>query len=133
MRKLFLVLCGLMLCLAASSFAWAHGGGLDRYGCHNDRRNGGYHCHRGAALTPAPAPQGLYRPDAGGGSRDVVIAAQTLLNHLGCDAGVADGSAGAQTRVAAERFASATGRAGGVVDSALVRRLAEAVVAGERC
>lgn len=27
--------------------AFAHGGGLDSYGCHNDRKNGGYHCHRG--------------------------------------------------------------------------------------
>jgi hypothetical protein len=22
-----------------------HGGGLDRYGCHNDYVHGGYHCH----------------------------------------------------------------------------------------
>jgi DNA uptake protein ComE-like DNA-binding protein len=27
--------------------AWPHGGGLDGYGCHNDRKHGGYHCHRG--------------------------------------------------------------------------------------
>jgi hypothetical protein len=26
----------------------AHGGGLDSYGCHNDRRAGEYHCHRGS-------------------------------------------------------------------------------------
>jgi hypothetical protein len=25
----------------------AHGGGLDANGCHHDRKNGGYHCHRG--------------------------------------------------------------------------------------
>jgi len=25
----------------------AHGGGLDSYGCHNDRKAGTYHCHRG--------------------------------------------------------------------------------------
>jgi hypothetical protein len=25
----------------------AHGGGLDRYGCHHDRKAGLYHCHRG--------------------------------------------------------------------------------------
>jgi len=24
-----------------------HGGGLDTYGCHHDRKHGGYHCHRG--------------------------------------------------------------------------------------
>jgi hypothetical protein len=27
--------------------AAAHGGGLDGYGCHNDRKAGTYHCHRG--------------------------------------------------------------------------------------
>lgn len=32
--------------------AWAHGGGLNKDGCHNDRKNGGYHCHRSS--TPAP-------------------------------------------------------------------------------
>ena len=32
--------------------AWAHGGGLNKDGCHNDRKNGGYHCHRGS--NPAP-------------------------------------------------------------------------------
>jgi hypothetical protein len=25
----------------------AHGGGLDGHGCHHDRKNDGYHCHRG--------------------------------------------------------------------------------------
>ena len=24
-----------------------HGGGLDRWGCHHNRKQGGYHCHRG--------------------------------------------------------------------------------------
>ena len=33
--------------LALSSPAFAHGGGLDDLGCHNDRKHGGYHCHRG--------------------------------------------------------------------------------------
>jgi hypothetical protein len=29
--------------------AVAHGGGLNAAGCHNDRKNGGYHCHRGSS------------------------------------------------------------------------------------
>lgn len=33
----------------------AHGGGLDAQGCHHDRKNGGYHCHRGSAPPPQPA------------------------------------------------------------------------------
>ena len=36
----FLVLCIL------SSQVFSHGGGLNKHGCHNDRKNGGYHCHR---------------------------------------------------------------------------------------
>jgi hypothetical protein len=27
--------------------AVAHGGGLDGYGCHQDHKHGGYHCHKG--------------------------------------------------------------------------------------
>jgi hypothetical protein len=33
----------------------AHGGGLDANGCHYDRKNGGYHCHRSPAAPTAPA------------------------------------------------------------------------------
>lgn len=37
--------------------AMAHGGGLDQYGCHHDRKNGGYHCHRAAVQSaPSSAP-----------------------------------------------------------------------------
>jgi hypothetical protein len=37
---------GLSLILVfISSVVLAHGGRTDRNGCHNDRKNGGYHCH----------------------------------------------------------------------------------------
>lgn len=39
-----LILGGLFL---VPQLAAAHGGGLDAYGCHNNRKAGGYHCHRG--------------------------------------------------------------------------------------
>jgi hypothetical protein len=32
---------------ASSLPAYPHGGGLDAYGCHYNRKAGGYHCHRG--------------------------------------------------------------------------------------
>lgn len=32
--------------VAAPLVAVAHPGGLNSEGCHDDRRNGGYHCHR---------------------------------------------------------------------------------------
>jgi len=33
--------------LAMPASAIAHGGGIDGYGCHHNRKAGGYHCHRG--------------------------------------------------------------------------------------
>jgi hypothetical protein len=131
--KFILAISALALVAAFTAPAWGHGGGLDRYGCHNNRRTGGYHCHR----APAPAadtPRTLYsRTPSATQSRDTVIAAQTLLNHLGCDAGTPDGSVGALARAAVDRFARVTGHEGSAVDAALARRLAEAVAAGERC
>jgi len=41
------VLVALVGSLLLPSTAWSHGGDLDAYGCHNDRKHGGYHCHQG--------------------------------------------------------------------------------------
>jgi hypothetical protein len=50
--------------------AVAHGGGLAADGCHNDRKNGGRHCHRGSnAGAEAAAPR-----QTGGGGRGVYYA-----------------------------------------------------------
>jgi hypothetical protein len=35
----------LFVFLLLPTLVWAHGGGLDKNGGHNDRKNGGYHCH----------------------------------------------------------------------------------------
>ena len=35
--------------------ATAHPGGLNAEGCHNNRKTGGYHCHRGALASPERA------------------------------------------------------------------------------
>lgn len=48
------------MCIASASIALAHGGGLNAEGCHNDRKNGGYHCHRAqtrSADLPKPPTQ----------------------------------------------------------------------------
>lgn len=37
------VLCFILL----PNFVTAHPGGLDDFGCHHDKKRGGYHCHRG--------------------------------------------------------------------------------------
>jgi hypothetical protein len=43
----------LSLGLMAGSEAFAHGGGLNAQGCHNNRKTGDYHCHR-TQLASAP-------------------------------------------------------------------------------
>ena len=37
------------LCFASN--VSAHGGGLNAEGCHQDRKRGGYHCHRGGGAS----------------------------------------------------------------------------------
>src|SRR5437870_10492122 len=44
------------LTLTATPIA-AHGGGLDDFGCHHDRKQGGYHCHRGGLAGQSFASQ----------------------------------------------------------------------------
>lgn len=46
MRKYILFALALGLFWAASAqVSLAHSGGLDKKGCHHDRKRGGYHCH----------------------------------------------------------------------------------------
>ena len=42
----------LVLSVLYGGQAIAHGGGLDKFGCHNDRKSGGYHCHRAPTTAP---------------------------------------------------------------------------------
>ena len=42
-----ILLVNVLLFAPFSSSAWSHGGGIDTFGCHNDRKHGGYHCHHG--------------------------------------------------------------------------------------
>jgi hypothetical protein len=37
-----------VLTVLSSKPVVAHGGGLDGLGCHNDKKVGNYHCHRGS-------------------------------------------------------------------------------------
>lgn len=74
MRKWIIAACA----LALAGTAGAHGGGLDKNGCHHDRKNGGYHCHRGggaASTSPrsalAASPRALnLAPGSGRGFRN---------------------------------------------------------------
>lgn len=56
----------LVASLVSPSPGNAHPGGLAADGCHNDRKNGGRHCHRGpdAGKTTKPARSGeVYYPN----------------------------------------------------------------------
>lgn len=46
-RRISLIVFGVVLVCSVASPLFAHPGGLDASGCHNDRKHGGYHCHRG--------------------------------------------------------------------------------------
>jgi hypothetical protein len=58
-----------ILPLLIAPAAFAHGGGLNAEGCHNNRKTGDYHCHRPPSRTePSPAlskAQPLYGGSAG--------------------------------------------------------------------
>lgn len=48
MKLLLSIAFGLAITIAGiSTPAFAHGGGLNAEGCHNNRKTGDYHCHRG--------------------------------------------------------------------------------------
>ncbi len=46
--KVVLSFLAVLLLLDSFGEVQAHGGGLDAYGCHHNRKLGGYHCHRGS-------------------------------------------------------------------------------------
>jgi hypothetical protein len=46
-RSILWLLVGFGTVFVWAIIVYAHGGGLDAYGCHNNRKTGGYHCHRG--------------------------------------------------------------------------------------
>ena len=48
----------LAVSVLAPGLALAHGGGLDSYGCHHNRKQGGYHCHRGPLAGESFASKG---------------------------------------------------------------------------
>ena len=62
----------LAACLAVPTLASAHGGGLDAYGCHHNRKVGGYHCHRGplAGQSFASKDEALARREEGTSEAD---------------------------------------------------------------
>ena len=63
MKSLLFAAACATICVSVPLPALSHSGGLNANGCHNDRKNGGYHCHGAPAAQPAPR-----RSSAGGSS-----------------------------------------------------------------
>ncbi|WP_332872333.1 excalibur calcium-binding domain-containing protein [Allopontixanthobacter confluentis] len=71
-RLEFALLLAPVLFAIGGTFIWlasplfAHPGGLAADGCHNDRKNGGRHCHRGSSAgqsKSAPSNRAVYYPN----------------------------------------------------------------------
>lgn len=60
MKPTTLVICASLAITCAH--AAAHGGRTNADGCHNDRKNGGYHCHNGGAGPTRLPASGSFAP-----------------------------------------------------------------------
>lgn len=45
---------GVLVATSPTAPVFAHSGGLNAQGCHNNRKTGDYHCHRGSAARSSP-------------------------------------------------------------------------------
>lgn len=70
--------------LIVASASLSHSGGLNAEGCHNDRKNGGYHCHRGS------------RANSGSTSRPQALTARSQGAYANCAPARAAGDAPVQ-------------------------------------
>jgi hypothetical protein len=127
-----------LLTAVVTPHASGHGGGLDKNGCHTNRKTGEYHCHGGLSASPAPArsaaPQRVsstvvVNAAPTTGEKDLTRAAQVLLRALGYQPSLL-GNLDERTRAAVRAFQRAENLdADGLVSEYLVLRLAERVTA----
>jgi hypothetical protein len=64
----FLRISALLMLLASPGLALAHPGGLDKNGCHNDKKKGDYHCHKGPNAGKNFASKEAMLKETGGGA-----------------------------------------------------------------
>ena len=67
--KMFLTILSMGM-LAVAMPASAHSGRTNAQGCHNDRQNGGFHCHGGGGRSSAPQARSFVGAGAGVGTRE---------------------------------------------------------------
>lgn len=76
------------LVTAPNSVAFAHPGGLNAEGCHNNRKTGDYHCHRAASVAK---PQSFAAPLAA--PRYSAARSGSSVYYANCSAARAAGAA----------------------------------------
>lgn len=59
----------LLVASPAPGIAYAHGGGLNAEGCHNNRKTGDYHCHGSSRSSSRTSSSSRSMGFVGGGSR----------------------------------------------------------------
>lgn len=67
MKAVMFLATAALLWSAEPSVAVAHPGGLNAEGCHNNRRTGDYHCHRGSSGGSRRAARSRPQALSGGG------------------------------------------------------------------
>lgn len=102
---------------------FAHGGGLNAAGCHNDRKRGTYHCHRSGYSSPATSTALL----STNRSEYDVKSIQILLEVLGYYSGSIDGIKGGDTRRAIRAFTLDQGLSSNISVDRLIFELSEEV------
>ena len=120
--------------------ALGHGGGLDKNGCHTDRKTGQYHCHR-TPPAPAATPRAPLASGIAGAALtnsiqitdlEVLLSVQHLLKTLGYVSGTPSGTVTADLKFAVRSFRAEYGLDGGddKINGALLLQLSQAVSAG---
>lgn len=59
LEKTMIIKYAMWLLVCVSGPVLAHGGGLNAEGCHNNRKTGDYHCHRGGQPSAARQADGV--------------------------------------------------------------------------
>lgn len=86
MKQLIALSCA-MAVIVSSPPALAHPGGLNAEGCHNNRKTGDYHCHRGGG------PASSARPSATTERRSFAGSSGSSWSYANCAAARAAGAA----------------------------------------
>lgn len=117
MKRLIILLTLLLIVGVAPLFA--HSGGTDKYGGHNNRKTGGYHYHNAGSVHDANNPHqdhttcGICSTSKKSSnsssevdlkSKDVILALQAGLKCMGYDIAEIDGIMGQETRDALSRY-----------------------------